>query len=64
MRTQFTAREVTQFHAFAKRHGLRFANMTEYLAAIAQYFKKSWYNYHIDKKDYNDSHAVLLTRIV
>ena len=41
MRTQFTAREVTEFQAFAKRHGMRFANMTEYLSAIAQYFKKS-----------------------
>ena len=41
MRTQFTAKEVTQFSTFCKRHGLRFATMAEYLAAIAQYFKKT-----------------------
>jgi hypothetical protein len=41
MRTQFTAREVTEFTTFAKRHGMRFNNMTEYLSAIAQYFKKA-----------------------
>ncbi len=41
MRTQFTAREVTEFSTFAKRHNMRFATMTEYLSAIAQYFKKA-----------------------
>lgn len=38
MNTQYTAKQIAAFNAFAARHELRFNNITEFNSAIAQFF--------------------------
>jgi hypothetical protein len=40
MKTQYTQQQISRFARFCDRHGLQFANMIEYHAALEQFFLK------------------------
>lgn len=40
METKYTAKEITEFSEFCKRHGIRFNTTLEMRAALDQYFIK------------------------
>ena len=37
--TKYTQEQIQEFKEFCKRHDLQFGNLTEYHAALAQYFE-------------------------
>ena len=40
MNKTYTPAQISRFHRFCDRHGLKFNNMVEYNSAIAQFFLK------------------------
>ena len=40
MKTQYTEQQIKRFHRFCDRHGLAFATIAEYNAALKQFFSE------------------------